>query len=90
MHFCRLASLRVAASQSEVTGTTLRTLSPLHALWPKQAPSSSLASLVFYSRSWNTVPPTEEDSSGERGDGGPWGMPGNMKVLTTDSFARLQ
>lgn len=90
MHFYRLASLRVAASQSEVTGTTLRTLSPLHALWPKQAPSSSLASLVFYSRSWNTVPPTEEDSSGERGRGGAWGMPGNMKVLTTDSFARLQ
>lgn len=70
MHFCRLASLRGAASQSEVTGTTLRTLSPLHALWPKQAPSSSLASLVFYSRSWNTVPPTEEDSSGEWGGAG--------------------
>lgn len=69
MHFCRLASLRGAASQSQVTGTALRTLSPLHALWPKQAPSSSLAILVFYSRSWNTVPPTEEDLSGERGRG---------------------
>lgn len=73
LHSCRLTYLRFVASQSEVIGTVLRILSPLHPPRPKQAPSSSLTiHPVFYLKVLeHSLPPTK-DSSEEQALGDAW------------------